>query len=77
MSKIDPLEYSAVIARLENQFEEVLGQDFYEELFPDNECSGEQCQDYSKRHLPVAGWQQATAADNAARRLVRGLPGLC
>jgi len=48
MSKIDPLEYSAVIARLENQFEEVLGQDFYEELFPDNECSGEQCQDYSK-----------------------------
>ena len=48
MSKKDPLSYREVVARLENQFEEVRGQEFYEEIFPDNEVSGENRQDYSK-----------------------------
>lgn len=48
MSTADPLAYREVVARLENQFEEVRGQEFYEELFPGNECRGDNSQDYSK-----------------------------
>lgn len=48
MSIAEPLVYKEVVARLENQFEEVRGQEFYEEIFPDNEVSGEENRDYSK-----------------------------
>lgn len=48
MGVADQLSYQEVVARLDNQFEEVCGQEFYEELFPDNEVSGEHSQDYSK-----------------------------
>lgn len=34
--------YEGVVARLEARYEEVFGDDFYREIFPDNECSGEQ-----------------------------------
>lgn len=44
----EPLAYKEVVARLENQFAEVRGEEFYEEIFPDNEVSGENSQDYSK-----------------------------
>lgn len=48
MSNADLIDYKNVIVRLENQFEEISGEEFYEEIFPDNERSGEQNEDYSK-----------------------------
>lgn len=48
MGNADLIDYKNVIVRLENQFEEISGEEFYEEIFPDNERSGEQNEDYSK-----------------------------
>lgn len=47
MSYSDPIGYKAVVARLENTFEEVYGQEFYAELFPHNECRGDMHTDFS------------------------------
>lgn len=44
----DPVMYQEVVACLENLFDEVAGSDFYDEIFPDNERSGERNGDYSK-----------------------------
>lgn len=44
----DPVMYQEVVARLENLFDEVAGSDFYAEVFPDNERSGERNEDFSK-----------------------------
>ena len=43
-----PVNYFEVIDFLSNQFDEVGGFDFYREIFPHNECSGEYCDDFSK-----------------------------
>lgn len=41
-------DYNEVFNYLSNQYEEVSGFDFYNDLFPDNEMSGEMNTDYSK-----------------------------
>ena len=40
-------DYEDVVARLGVLYEEVRGCEFYEELFPDNECSGDSYEDHS------------------------------
>ena len=45
--EMETRDYEDVVARLGVLYEEVRGCEFYEELFPDNECSGDSYEDYS------------------------------
>lgn len=45
--EMETRDYEDVVTRLGALYEEVRGCEFYEELFPDNECSGDSYEDYS------------------------------
>lgn len=47
MERRIPEDYDQVQAYLESNYEEVLGDEFYNDIFPDNEVSGEMHTDYS------------------------------
>ncbi len=47
MERRIPEDYDQVQAYLESNYEEVLGDEFYSDIFPDNEVSGEMHTDYS------------------------------
>mgnify|MGYP003376990370 CR=1 FL=1 len=57
--------YQAVTELLEANFQEIDGYDFYQYIFPDNECCGEWNTDFSK---PNAIYLYCNLADQGTRR---------
>ena len=60
--------YQAVTELLEANFQEIDGYDFYQYIFPDNECCGELNTDFSK---PNAIYLYRDPADQGTRRTLR------
>lgn len=63
-----PVNYLELTEYFGSQYEEVSGYDFYRELFPDNECSGELNEDFSK---PNAIYLYADEKDTGTKRRMR------